>query len=86
MAISKPSPSEIRGLTRSVESATGGSAGKGGSESENVDSDELIFDSDLSEDNASWRKITKNFAIKPSNANLSKMELLKLQDQADFPN
>ena len=49
---------------------------------EDVDSDELELDSDLSADNASWRKIAKNFAIKPSDLKLPKMGLQKLQDPA----
>ena len=88
--MSKPCPTEIRGLSRSVESATGGSADKSGSvltktgDHEDVDSDELELDSDLSADNASWRKIAKNFAIKPSDLTLPKMRFHKLQDQIDF--
>ena len=49
--MSKPSPTENRGPSRSVQSATGGSSDKVGSESVNADSDELLLDSDLSEDN-----------------------------------
>ena len=77
-------------LIQFVESVTGGSADKCGSalsktgEQEDVDYNELELDSDLSADNASWRKIVKNFAIKPSDMTLPKMRLHKLQDQVDF--
>ena len=46
-AMSKPSPAENRGLSRSVQSATGGSSDQAGIESSKADSDELLLDSDF---------------------------------------
>ena len=82
--LSKSSPTENRGPGRSVDSATGGSSEKVDGMSAKADSDEMFLDSDLSEDNDSWRKVARNFAMKSSHANLPKMNIPQLKDQADY--
>ena len=86
----KRGTSDIRGLGRPTQVATGGIANQKESvvsqtpDPVDVDSDELYLDSDVSADNELWQQLAKNFAVKPTDSKLPKIGLSELNDQAEF--